>query len=167
VKRQAGSASLNDQHVKIITVNKQAQHEYFIEDTMEAGLVLKGTEVKSLRQGRANLKDAYARIKNGEVYLHQMNISAYTFAYYDNHEPERPRKLLLHKQEIKRLFGKINEKGFSLIPLKVYFKSGKAKFCWAWPGEKRNTTREKRSKTGTPNGTWTGNSGGGDSLLSL
>ena len=118
---------MNEEHIKIITVNKQARHEYFIEDTLEAGLVLKGTEVKSLRQGRANLKDAYARIKNGEVYLHQMNISVYPFAYYDNHEPERPRKLLLHKQEIKRLFGKINEKGFSLIPLKVYFKSGKAK----------------------------------------
>jgi SsrA-binding protein len=134
---------LNDLHIKIITVNKQAQHEYFIEDTMEAGLVLKGTEVKSLRQGRANLKDAYARIKHGEIYLHQMNISAYTFAYYDNHEPERPRKLLLHKQEIKRLFGKINEKGFSLIPLKVYFKSGKVKVLLGLArGKKKYDKRE-------------------------
>lgn len=118
---------MNEQHIKIITVNKQARHDYFIEDTMEAGLVLKGTEVKSLRQGRANLKDAYARIKNGEVYLHQMHISVYPFAYFDNHEPERPRKLLLHKREIKRLYGKMNEKGFSLIPIKIYFKAGKAK----------------------------------------
>ena len=118
---------MNDQHIKIVTVNKQARHDYFIEDTLEAGIVLKGTEVKSLRQGRVNLKDAYGRINNGEVYLHQMHISVYPFAYYDNHEPERPRKLLLHKQEIKRLFGKINERGFSLIPLKVYFKSGKVK----------------------------------------
>ncbi len=134
---------MNDLHIKIITVNKQAQHEYFIEDTMEAGLVLKGTEVKSLRQGRANLKDAYARIKHGEIYLHQMNISAYTFAYYDNHEPERPRKLLLHKQEIKRLFGKINEKGFSLIPLKVYFKSGKVKVLLGLArGKKKYDKRE-------------------------
>ena len=135
---------MSDEHVKIISVNKQAQHEYFIEDTLEAGLVLKGTEVKSLRQGRANLKDAYARIRNGEVYLHQMNISVYPFAYYDNHEPERPRKLLLHKQEIKRLFGKINEKGFSLIPLKVYFKSGKAKVLLGLArGKKKYDKREE------------------------
>jgi len=135
---------LSDEHVKIISVNKQAQHEYFIEDTLEAGVVLKGTEVKSLRQGRANLKDAYARIRNGEVYLHQMNISVYPFAYYDNHEPERPRKLLLHKQEIKRLFGKINEKGFSLIPLKVYFKSGKAKVLLGLArGKKKYDKREE------------------------
>lgn len=135
---------MSDEHVKIISVNKQAQHEYFIEDTLEAGVVLKGTEVKSLRQGRANLKDAYARIRNGEVYLHQMNISVYPFAYYDNHEPERPRKLLLHKQEIKRLFGKINEKGFSLIPLKVYFKSGKAKVLLGLArGKKKYDKREE------------------------
>lgn len=135
---------MSDEHVKIISVNKQAQHEYFIEDTLEAGLVLKGTEVKSLRQGRANLKDAYARIRNGEVYLYQMNISVYPFAYYDNHEPERPRKLLLHKQEIKRLFGKINEKGFSLIPLKVYFKSGKAKVLLGLArGKKKYDKREE------------------------
>lgn len=137
---------MNEEHIKIITVNKQAPHDYFIEDTLEAGLVLKGTEVKSLRQGRANLKDAYARIKNGEVYLHQMNISVYPFAYYDNHEPERPRKLLLHKQEIKRLYGKINEKGFSLIPLKVYFKSGKAKVLLGLARGKRKFDKREEIK---------------------
>ena len=137
---------MNEEHIKIITVNKQAQHDFFIEDTLEAGMVLKGTEVKSLRQGRANLKDAYARIKNGEVYLHQMNISVYPFAFYDNHEPERPRKLLLHKQEIKRLYGKINEKGFSLIPLKVYFKSGKAKVLLGLARGKRKFDKREEIK---------------------
>ncbi len=118
---------MTDNHIKIVTENRKARRDYFIQDEFEAGIVLVGTEVKSLRNGRANLKDAYARIKDGEIFLYQMHISAYGFAYYDNHEPERPRKLLLHKQEIKRLYGKVNEKGFSLIPLRVYFKSGKAK----------------------------------------
>jgi len=137
---------LNDQHIKIVAINKQARFDYFIEDTIEAGLVLKGTEVKSLRQGRANLKDAYGRIKNGEVFLHQMHISVYPFAYYDNHEPERPRKLLLHKQEIKRLFGKMNEKGFSLIPIKVYFKSGKVKVLLGLARGKRQYDKREQIK---------------------
>jgi len=137
---------LNDQHIKIVAVNKKAQHDFFVEDTMEAGMVLKGTEVKSLRQGRANLKDAYARINNGAVYLHQMHISVYPFAHYDNHEPERARKLLLHRQEIKRLFGKINEKGFSLIPLKVYFKSGKAKVLLGLARGKRKFDKREEIK---------------------
>ncbi len=96
-------------------------------DEFEAGLELKGTEVKSLRQGRANLKDSYGKFRNGELWLYQMHIAPYPFAYYDNHEPERPRKLLMHKSELKRLYGKIKEKGFALIPLRVYFKEGKAK----------------------------------------
>ncbi|MFZ5572379.1 MAG: SsrA-binding protein SmpB [Thermodesulfobacteriota bacterium] len=134
---------MENKHVKIIAVNKKAAHEYFIDDQIEAGMVLKGTEVKSLRDGRANLKDAYARIKNGEVFIYQLHISPYPFAYYDNHEPERPRKLLLHKQEIKRLYGKINEKGFSLIPLKIYFKGGKAKLVIALArGKKKYDKRE-------------------------
>lgn len=137
---------MNDQHIKIVAVNKKAQHDFFIEDTLEAGIVLKGTEVKSLRQGRANLKDAYGRIKNGEVYLHQMNISVYPFSYYDNHEPERLRKLLLHKQEIKRLYGKINEKGFSLIPLKVYFKAGKVKVLLGLARGKRKFDKREEIK---------------------
>lgn len=137
---------MNEQHIKTVTVNKKAQHDFFVEDTLEAGIVLKGTEVKSLRQGRVSLKDSYARIKNGEVYLHQMNISVYPFAYYDNHEPERPRKLLLHRQEIKRLFGKINEKGFSLIPLKVYFKSGKVKVLLGLGRGKRQFDKREEIK---------------------
>ena len=115
-------------HIKIIAENRKARHEYFIEDRFEAGLVLKGTEVKSLRQGRANLKDSYARInKKGELYVHQMHISPYPFAYYNNHDPLRVRKLLMHHYEIKQLYGKMNERGYTLVPLRLYFREGKAK----------------------------------------
>lgn len=125
------------EHIKIVAQNRKARHSYFIEDEMEAGMVLCGTEVKALRIGRANLKDSYARIKNGEVFIYQMHIGPYPFAYYGNHEPLRPRKLLLHKHEISRLYGKVNEKGMSLIPLKVYFKHGKAKITLALAKGKR------------------------------
>ena len=124
-------------HTKIIAENRKARYDYHIDEKFEAGMVLKGTEVKSLRLGRANLKDSYARIKNGEVFVHQMHISPYPFAYYDNHDPLRPRKLLLHKREIKRLNVKVNEKGLTLIPLKMYFKNGKAKISIALARGKR------------------------------
>ena len=124
-------------HIKKVTDNRKARHDYFIEDRFEVGLVLLGTEVKSLRLGRANLKDSYAKIRHGELFVHQMHISPYPFAYYDNHEPERPRKLLLHKHQIKRLIGKVQEKGYSLIPLDIYFKSGKAKMTLALAKGKR------------------------------
>jgi len=123
----AGERILDPKHIKIIAENRKARHDYFIDDEFEAGMVLKGTEVKSLRGGRANLKDSYARIKNGEVFLYQMHIGEYPFAYYDNHAPLRVRKLLLHQREIKKLYAKVNEKGFSLVPLKLYFKNGKVK----------------------------------------
>ncbi len=124
-------------HIKIIAENRKARHDYFIEDEYEAGLVLKGTEVKSLRLGKVNLKDSYARIKDGEVFVYQMHIGPYPFAYYDNHDPLRPRKLLLHKQEIKRLYSKINEKGHTLVPLKLYFKNRKVKIVLALAKGKR------------------------------
>ncbi len=114
---------------KIIAENRKARHNYHIDEVIETGMVLKGTEVKSLRQGRVNLKDSYARIKNGEVFVHQMHIGLYPFAYYNNHEPLRPRKLLLHKREIDRLSGKVNEKGITLIPLRIYFTRGKVKLA--------------------------------------
>lgn len=130
-------------HIKIIAENRKARHEYFIEDQFEAGIVLKGTEVKSLRQGRANLKDAYAKINKGEVFVHQMHISPYPFAYYDNHDPLRKRKLLLHKSEIKRLYGKINERGYALIPLRLYFREGKVKLMLALAkGKRKHDKRE-------------------------
>ena len=122
----------------MVSENRKARHDYFIEDQFETGLVLQGTEVKSLRLGRANLKDSYARIsKDGEVFVHQMHIGPYPFASYGNHNPLRPRKLLLHKYEIKRLYGKVNEKGFALIPLRIYFKGGRAKLTLALATGKR------------------------------
>ncbi len=112
---------------KIIAQNKTARLNYFIDDTYEAGIALVGTEVKALREGKANLKDSYALVKDGEVFVHEMHISPYTFGNRENHDPLRVRKLLLHKGEIKRLYGKSRERGLALIPLKLYFKSGKVK----------------------------------------
>ncbi len=106
-------------------VNRKARHEYHIDDTYEAGIALSGTEIKSIRAGKANLQDSYARIDNGELVLYNMHISPYEQGNRFNHEPKRPRKLLMHKREIMRLFGQTREKGYSLIPLKVYFKNGK------------------------------------------
>jgi SsrA-binding protein len=112
---------------KLICQNKKAWHNYFIEDRYEAGIALQGTEVKSLRDGRANLGDSYGKIKNGEVFLVDAHISPYNFGNRFNHDPLRPRKLLLHKKEIRRLIGKVQERGFTLIPLRLYFSDGKAK----------------------------------------
>jgi len=128
---------MNQERIKKVAENRKARHDYHIVDTYEAGIVLLGTEVKSLRTGRANLKDSYAKVTNGEVFAHQIHIGAYPFAYYGNHDPLRPRKLLLHKYEIKRLYGKVNEKGASLIPLRVYFKGGKVKITLAIAKGKR------------------------------
>lgn len=142
---------MSDSHVKIVAENRKARHEYFIVDEFEAGMVLVGTEVKSLRNGRANLKDSYARIKKGEVFVYQMHISPYPYAHYDNHEPLRPRKLLLHHHEIKRLYGKVNEKGYALVPLRLYFRNGKAKLLLALAKgkrkyDKRETVRRRDEK---------------------
>ena len=112
---------------KIIAQNKTARLNYLIDDTYEAGIALVGTEVKALREGKANLKDSYAMVKDGEVFIHEMHISPYTYGNRQNHDPLRVRKLLLHKGEIKRLYGKSRERGLALIPLKLYFKSGKVK----------------------------------------
>jgi SsrA-binding protein len=113
--------------VKIVTQNRKARHEYHILESWEAGLVLQGTEVKSLRAFKANLKDSYARVQNGEIYLYNFHISPYEMGNIYNHDPTRRRKLLLHKKEIHRLEGRVEERGLTLIPLKVYFKHGKAK----------------------------------------
>jgi SsrA-binding protein len=123
--------------IKIVAENRKARRDYFIVDQYESGMVLTGTEVKSLRLGRANLMDSYARIKDGEVFVYQLHIAPYPFAYYDNHDPLRPRKLLLHKHEIKRLYGKINEKGHTLVPIRIYFKNGKVKILLALVKGKR------------------------------
>lgn len=112
---------------KMISVNKRARFDYEISETFEAGLVLQGTEVKSLRQGRVSLKDAYADVQDGEMYLLHAHIDQYDQGNRFNHDPERPRKLLLHRQEIRRLIGKTQERGLTLIPTCVYFTRGRAK----------------------------------------
>lgn len=113
--------------VKTVTENRKARHEYHVLETYEAGLALRGTEVKSLRAGKANLRDSFARVENGELLLYNMHISPYEQGNRFNHEPKRTRRLLMHKYEILRLLGKTREKGLSLIPLKVYFKNDLAK----------------------------------------
>ena len=113
--------------IKIITSNRRARRNYFITETMEAGLVLQGTEAKALREGRANLQDAYCKVENDEVFLLNAHISPYSHGNLQNHDPLRPRKLLLHKREIGKLKKASEQKGYTIIPLKLYFKNGYAK----------------------------------------
>ena len=112
---------------KVVATNRKARHEFFIEDTIEAGIALKGTEVKSIRQGKLNIKDSYASIDDGEVFINNMHISPYEQGNIFNQDPLRKRKLLLNKSEIRRLTGDIMQKGYTLIPLSVYIKDGLVK----------------------------------------
>jgi SsrA-binding protein len=134
-----------------VATNRKAHHDYFIEDTVEAGVVLQGTEVKSLRSGLANLTDSYAVIKNEEMFLLNANISPYPQGNIANHEPLRTRKLLLHKEEIRKLAWKMTQKGFTLVPLKIYFTRGRAKVLIGLAKgkksfDKRDTIKAKESK---------------------
>ncbi len=113
--------------IKIITTNRKARHEFWIEETLEAGLVLVGTEVKALRDGRANLQDAFCSVQNGEMIMHQCHIAPYEFGNQFNHDPARPRKLLLHRRELNRWGKATRQKGYTIVPLKLYFKNGIAK----------------------------------------
>ena len=132
---------------KNITVNRKAQHEYFILQSYEAGIVLVGTEVKALRQNKANLVDAYGMIVNGEVWLHSLNISTYDQGSINNHDPVRKRKLLLNKSEIRKLNKAVSEKGNALIPLRLYFKDGKVKVELAVAtGKRKYDKREEIAK---------------------
>jgi len=115
------------ENIKTITENRKARHDFHIEEVYEAGIVLAGTEVKSLRAGRANLKDSYARVDRGEVFLYNAHISPYDQGNRFNHDPLRTRKLLMNKSEIRKLIGRVQEKGLTLVPLKMYFKNGRAK----------------------------------------
>ena len=118
---------MKKENVKIVATNRKARHEYFIEDTIEAGLVLKGTEVKSIRQGKINVKESYAVVENGEVYVYSMHISPYEQGNIYNVDPIRKRKLLLHKREIRKLDSFVMQKGYTLVPLTVYIKDGLVK----------------------------------------
>ena len=126
-----GAATTRETGRKVIAQNKKARHDYHILDTYEAGMVLTGTEVKSLRDGRANITDAYGIVKDGEVFLLNLHISQYERGGYTNHEPARTRKLLLHRKEIRRLIGAVERQGLTLVPLELYFKNGVAKVALA------------------------------------
>ncbi|MGQ0847135.1 MAG: SsrA-binding protein SmpB [Sporichthyaceae bacterium] len=135
---------------KVIAQNKKARHDFFIEDTYEAGLVLTGTEVKSLRAGRASLVDGFATLRNGEMYLHAVHIPEYNAGTWTNHEPRRIRKLLLHRAEIDRWTLKTRDDGLTIVPLSLYFSDGKAKVELALARgkklhDKRQTLQEKQA----------------------
>jgi len=136
---------------KVICVNRKARHEYDILETLEGGMVLTGTEVKSLRQGQASIKESHAVVNDGEIFLVDCHIPPYAFGNMNNHEPRRRRKVLLHGREIKRLTGKLAEKGLSLVPLRIYFRRGLAKVELALARgrktrDKRNAIRERDVK---------------------
>ena len=118
---------MKSESTKIVADNRKARHDFFVDESLEAGIALVGTEVKSLRQGKCSLRDSYARIENGEALLYSVHISPYDPASKFNHDPLRTRKLLLHKHEILKLNGKVKEKGYTLVPLKIYFRNSKAK----------------------------------------
>src|SRR5918999_1219947 len=134
-----------------IARNRQARHRYHLLEKWEAGLVLTGTEVKSLRGGKATIKDGYASLRDGEVWLHNVHIPPYAPASRENHEPDRSRKLLMHKREIERLIGKTKEKGLTLVPTRLYFSNGRAKVEIALArgkdvGDKRHAIKEREMK---------------------
>ena len=134
-----------------VASNRQASHRYHLLEKWECGLVLQGTEVKALRDGKAQIKDGYASVRDGEVWLHNVHIPPYGPASRENHEPERPRKLLMHKREIDRLIGKTREKGLTLVPTRLYFSDGRAKVEIALArgkdvGDKRQAIKEREMK---------------------
>jgi SsrA-binding protein len=142
---------MSEDRVKVICRNRKAYYEYAIDALYEAGLVLQGTEVKSLRQGKVNINDAFARFKNGEIFLYNAHIGSYTPAAAASHNPERPRKLLLHRWELRRLLGKTQERGYTLIPLRMYFRNEHAKIEIALARgkkkfDKRQTIRDREEK---------------------
>jgi SsrA-binding protein len=132
--------------VKLVCQNRKAKHDYFIDEVLEAGIVLLGPEVKSLREGRGSLVDSYARVKKEEVFLYNMHITPYPYAHHVRVDPVRTRKLLLNKREIKRLIGKTEEKGYTLIPTKVYFSKGRAKVELALAKGKRKYDKRRALK---------------------
>lgn len=132
--------------IKLVCQNKKARYDYFIDEVLEAGLVLLGPEAKSLREGRASLVDSYARVKKGEVFLYNMHITPYPYAHHVRLDPVRTRKLLLNKREIRRLIGKTEEKGYTLIPTKVYFTKGRAKIEIALAKGKRKYDKRQALK---------------------
>jgi SsrA-binding protein len=141
------SPKKEDENIKVICRNKRAFHEYNIFETLECGIALTGTEVKSLREGQSSLEDAYARIDDGEVWLIGSDIPEYTMGNRMNHKPKRPRKLLLHRREIGKFAGKASERGYTLVPLRMYFKQGRAKVELAIArGKQQHDKRQSQKK---------------------
>ena len=135
---------------KLICNNKRAYHDYFIEDKFEAGMVLQGTEVKSLRAGKASLNESFMLVRDGQAYLHNLTISHYEFGNRQNHQPDRNRKLLLHRKEIDRLYGRMKEQGFTAVPIRLYFKNGLIKVeIGLGKGKKNYDKREDLKKKDT------------------
>ena len=126
-KQEKDRILMGKDRYKLVANNKKAYHDYFIDETYEAGVALHGTEVKSVRMGKCSVKEAFVRIENSEVWIYGMHISPYEKGNIFNRDPLRPKKLLMHKDEIRKLTGKISEKGFTIVPLQVYFKDGRAK----------------------------------------
>jgi len=122
-----GGMKVTKRHEKPIAQNRKARHDYFIDETYEAGLVLKGTEIKSIREGKVNIADAHVRIMNGEAFVINMHIAPYEQGNRFNHDPTRSRKLLLHRREIDKLYGQVQQKGYTIVPLRLYIKNGYAK----------------------------------------
>lgn len=140
------TAETPDPGIKIVAENRKARHDYELSERLEAGLVLVGTEVKSAREGGVNLKDSYAAVRGGELFLMQVHINPYSHGTHENHEALRPRKLLLSKRELRRWIGKINERGFTIVPVRMYFKKGKLKVEIALARGKRQYDRRAAAK---------------------
>jgi SsrA-binding protein len=135
-----------EESLKVVAVNRKASHDYELVERFEAGLALVGTEVKSAREGKVNLKDSYAAPRDGELFLLQAHITPYSHGSHENHEALRPRKLLLHKRELKRLIGKVTERGFTLVPTRMYFKNGRLKVEIALARGKRQHDRRAAAR---------------------
>jgi SsrA-binding protein len=148
------SAKAAETNERVVADNRKAFHDYHILETFEAGVVLQGTEVKAIREARVNLRDSFARVENGEVFLYNVHIQPYSHRGYADHEPTRRRKLLLHKQEIRKLIGKTVEKGMTLVPTRVYFKNGRVKVAIGLAKgkqahDKRETIRRREAERET------------------
>jgi len=131
---------------RIIADNRKAQHDFHLIETFEAGVALVGTEVKAIREGRVNLRDSFARVDGGDIYVHNVHIGAYSSRGYADHEPLRPRKLLLHRQEIQKLIGKTTERGMTMVPVRMYFKNGRVKIAISLAKGKKDYDRRETIK---------------------
>lgn len=144
--RDARAQSDRKKAERIIAENRKAHHDYHLVETFEAGVVLVGTEVKAIREGRVNLRDSFARAEGGEIYVHNVHIGAYSSRGYADHEPLRPRKLLLHREEIRKLIGKTTERGMTMVPVRMYFKNGRLKMAISLAKGKKDYDRRETIK---------------------